>query len=180
MPALLCQCVCLYPHQAILHHPRTLPLARHVILSWVESFLYGAYSRTLFLFPPDFRDGVAPSWPTDITEEVYFSSQAMQLHTEGVHHRTSAGTGPVFPKVARVTTLGYCCLSSQLPNECITLCTSRILEVTALGLKDNRKESHRDTRRTEADVVVSRRACKMRSLTYGSISSDRHFSCLLG
>ena len=32
-------CVFFFTHQATLHQPRTLPIARHVILSWVESFL---------------------------------------------------------------------------------------------------------------------------------------------
>ena len=35
-------CVFSFPHLAILHQPHTLPLARHVILSWVESFLYAS------------------------------------------------------------------------------------------------------------------------------------------
>ena len=38
-------CVSSLSHQAILHQPHTLPLARHVTLSWVESFLYGISSH---------------------------------------------------------------------------------------------------------------------------------------
>ena len=35
-------CVCYIPIKEILHQPRTLPLARYVILSWVESFPYAS------------------------------------------------------------------------------------------------------------------------------------------
>ena len=42
MPSHLIQCVFSFPHQVILHQSRTLPLVGHVILSWVESFLYAS------------------------------------------------------------------------------------------------------------------------------------------
>ena len=49
--ALLIQCVCVYvPIKAILHQPRTLPLARYVILSWVEPFPYGQREGSAHLY----------------------------------------------------------------------------------------------------------------------------------
>ena len=45
----VCSRVCVYvPIKAILHQPRTLPLARYVILSWVEPFPYRLFGACLY------------------------------------------------------------------------------------------------------------------------------------
>ena len=51
--------MCVYvPIKAILHQPRTLPLARYVILSWVEPFPYDCLQSDIRAF------GITGDWET--------------------------------------------------------------------------------------------------------------------